>query len=128
MLRVQKSLLDPRQADESMKPELRPLAAAEIDVRKNHGTINVTLAGVILGASVSELRAFLQDVACFRATDWSLQLEALRVISAKGLRVLVQFARVLRSRGYRLKIEKVNPELYATLNELKLLHEFEWLD
>ena len=128
MLRVQKSLLDTKTAGEKMPAELNPLAVAEIAVRKNHGVIKVTLAGVILGASVSELRAFLKDVAGFRATDWSLQLEALRVISAKGLRVLLQFARVLHSRGYRLKIEKVNPELYATLRELKLLREFEWLD
>ncbi len=128
MLRVRKPLLTLGQEIEEIPTELRPFAAAEIAVRRNHGTIKIVLEGVILDGSVREMRAFLKDVASFRATNWSLQLEALRVISTKGLRVLVQFSRVLRARGYRLTIANLHSQVYTTLQELNLLQEFDWLD
>jgi len=128
MLHVKMPLLTSEQEANAIRPELRPYATAEIAVRKNRGTIKITLEGVILGASAKELQAFLKDVAGFRATKWSLQLEALRVISTNGLRRLVQFARMLRTRGYGLKIENIHSNVYATLQELQLLQEFDWPD
>lgn len=128
MLRVRKSLSSPAQTAANIQPELQPFATAEIAVQKQRGTITIVLEGVILGESTKELRAFLRDVACFRATQWRLQLQALRVISVNGLRQLVQLARVLRRRGQALRIDGIHQNVYTTLQELKLVREFEWLD
>ncbi len=128
MLHVRMPLLTSAQEARAIRPELQPYATAEIAVRKNRGTIKIALEGVIVGASTEELQAFLKDVASFRATNWRLQLEGLRVISTKGLRLLVQFARMLRTRGYGLKIENIHANIYTTLQELQLLQEFEWPD
>ncbi|MEK7729727.1 MAG: STAS domain-containing protein [candidate division KSB1 bacterium] len=128
MLRVRKSLLASAPKAEALQPELRPFATAEIAVRKNQGTITIILEGVILGESAKELQTFLRDVASFRATHWSVRMAALRVMSANGLRQLVQFSRVLQRRGYKLRVENIHRQVYTTLQELKLLREFEWLD
>jgi anti-anti-sigma factor len=128
MLRVRKPLLIFEQELEKIPTELRPFAAAEIAVRRNCGAITLALEGVILDNSVNELQAFLKDVSCFRATNWNLQMEALRVISTKGLRVLVQFSRVLRGRGHKLTIANIHRQVYTTMQELRLVHEFDWRD
>ncbi len=128
MLRVRKPLFISEQETQALRPELQPFASAEIAVRKNRGTIKIALEGVILGASTNELRDFLKDVSSFRAATWILQMEALRVMSTRGLRLLVQFSRLLRGRGYGLKIESIHTNVYTTLRELRLLQEFEWPD
>ncbi len=128
MLRVRKSLLTSAQAAANIQPEFRPFAIAEIAVQKDRGTVTIALEGVILGESVKELQAFLRDVACFRATQWRLQLQALHVISNNGLRQLVQLAHLLQRRGQTLRIDNIHQNVYTTLQELKLVHEFEWLD
>ena len=128
MLRVRKSLFAGASSAVSIQPELQPFATAEIAVRKDKGRIKIALQGAILGESAKELRAFLRDVASFRATQWCLEMQALRVISVAGLRQLVQFSRAIQRRGYKLRVENIHQNVYTTLRELQLLHEFEWLD
>lgn len=128
MLRVRKSLFAGASSAVSIQPELQPFATAEIAVRKDKGRIKIALQGAILGESAKELRAFLHDVASFRATQWCLEMQALRVISVAGLRQLVQFSRAIQRRGYKLRVENIHQNVYTTLRELQLLHEFEWLD
>ena len=128
MLRVRKSLFAGASSVVSIQPELQPFATAEIAVRKDKGRIKIALQGAILGESAKELRAFLRDVASFRATQWCLEMQALRVISVAGLRQLVQFSRAIQRRGYKLRVENIHQNVYTTLRELQLLHEFEWLD
>lgn len=128
MLRVRMPLFTSAQEARAVRPELQPYATAEIAVHKEHGTIKIVLEGVIIGTSAKELRAFLKDVASFRATVWKIELANLRVISAKGLRILVNFSRLLQSRGAGLKIENLHNNIYTTLQELNLLQEFEWPD
>lgn len=128
MLRVRKSLFAGASSAVSIQPELQPFATAEIAVRKDKGRIKIALQGAILGESAKELRVFLRDVASFRATQWCLEMQALRVISVAGLRQLVQFSRAIQRRGYKLRVENIHQNVYMTLRELRLLHEFEWLD
>lgn len=128
MLSVRMPLFTSEPEAREIRPELRPYATAEIAVHKEHGTIKIVLEGVIIGASAKELREFLKDVASFRATSWTIELANLRVISAKGLRILVNFSRVLQKRGAGLRVEKIHNNVYTTLQELDLLQEFEWPD
>lgn len=126
MLCVRKPLYTANQVMQKIRPELRPFASAEIAVRKNHGSIKIALEGVILGDGANELGDFLRDVSSFRASVWTLRMEKLYVISTRGLRQLVRLARRLRGRGCGLVIQSIHGNVYTTLQELKLLREFEW--
>jgi len=127
MLNVEMQLASP-EACSRIPPHLVPVAKAEVDFQGDRKQVRVTLKGVIEGESVNALRRFLKDVSSFRATKWILQMENLQVLSGRGIQMLVKFSRIIRKRGHAVEIHGMHKNLYATLEELEVLKEFQIAD
>ena len=118
-------------SDRGLRPdttEARPVAAVEISVKGKHQHVNIDLKGAIAGENTPAFLEFLKAVSSFVGTHWTLQMKDLRVLSLQGICHLVQFAEFLHQRGYQLEICSVHRNVYATLQELNLVHTFAWAD
>jgi len=128
MLHVEMPLSSSDKNDKNVPAELLPVASAEIDFNDGEKSVHITLKGVIEGNSTSRLRQFLKDLTSFRANKWTLQMKDLMVLSNRGLRVLLQFARIIRKRGFLVEIVGIHKNIHVTLQDLNLTHEFGWTD
>ncbi len=97
-----------------------------LDFNRKRKRVEVRLEGTILSEHVDALRDFLKNVIDFPGNRWGLELEDLEVISLRGLRVLVKFAKVLRRRGDEVEIKSIQPSVFSTLRELKWCEHFAW--
>ncbi|MCG8606752.1 hypothetical protein MJD09_17430 [bacterium] len=88
--------------------------------------VNVRLEGVILGEQVNMLRTFLAKIKDHVGDEWLLLLEDLHVISHRGLRVILEFAKVIRQRGYEVEIKSIQMGVLAVFLELDLCQYFKW--
>jgi anti-anti-sigma factor len=112
----------------SEKAGVNPVAAVEVDVRGKDKFVNIHLKGAIAGENAVTLFEFLKAVSLFVGTRWTLQMKDLNILSMQGLQHLVQFAQILRARGYRLEVLGVHRNVYTTLQDLKAVHAFAWAD
>ena len=101
-------------------------ATVILDFNRRWKRVEVRLEGTILSEHLNALRDFLKNVTDFPGNQWTLQLEDLEVISLRGLRVLLKFAKVIRQRGYEVEMKSLQPSLLATLLELNLCEYFAW--
>ena len=105
-----------------------PVAAVEIDVRGRDKIVNIQLKGAIAGENTVTFFEFLKAVSLFVGTRWTLQMKDLSILSMQGIQHLVQFAQLLRKRGYRLEVLGVHRNVYTTLQDLKAVSAFAWAD
>src|SRR5262245_2713811 len=124
ILHIRMPLLPAEKLYPSFPQELLPVGMVEIEAAGKQVVIILALGGAIMNESVPLLRQFLRDVSSFRAENWILQMENLQVISLRGMRVLLQFARILRSRGFGLRVDSIQPSVLATIRELDFMHAF----
>ncbi|MGH7492522.1 MAG: STAS domain-containing protein [bacterium] len=110
------------------KAGIDPVAAVEIDVRGNDKFVNIQLKGAIAGENAVTFFEFLKAVSLFVGTRWTLQMKDLSILSMQGIQHLVQFAQILRARGYRLEVVGVHRNVYTTLQDLKAVNAFAWTD
>ena len=104
-----------------------PTAAVILDFNSRHKLVEVRLAGaIILGEHLAALRDFLKNVTYFPGNKWALQLEKVNVISLRGLRVLIKFAKIIRQRGYAVEMKSIHPALHDTLLAFKWCGYFVW--
>lgn len=108
--------------------DLHAMAAVEINVLGKNKHVNIRLQGAIAGENAAALLDFLKAVSYFVGTHWTLHMKDLKVLSMQGVRHLVHFAEVLRTRGHRLEVRSVHRNVYATLEDLKVMRAFAWAD
>ncbi len=101
-------------------------ASVDLSYNRKRRAIHLTLHGVMIGANAAALHKFLRVVAHLAAAQWALQMRDVEVISLRGIRHLMHFAKTLRTRGGKLKILGIHPNVYATLRDLNLLSALGW--
>lgn len=109
-----------------LNPNLRPTAGVSMEVKEGERRVQITLRGVICGASVDSMLEFLRSTSSFVGSKWSLQMKDLLVLSGRGMKALARFAKYLRRRGCVVEVAGINQNLYATMKELKIAHAFAW--
>jgi anti-anti-sigma factor len=119
MTEIRKSLVTDSAATTAM-------VAATLDFSRRHKSVTVRLEGTILSEHAAALRDFLRNLSYFRGTSWKLELKNLAVISLRGLRVLVKFAREIQRRGYQVEITSIQPAIVATFLEMGVYELFGW--
>lgn len=88
----------------------------------------IVLQGAITGESASALMGFLLKVASSPVAQWTIDMRGLVLLSASGLRHLIQFANARRRHGAALRVVGIHENVYATLLDLDLLGLFAWAD
>ncbi len=128
MLQIIQKLAASTCVDNCAQTDFLPVAVVDVDFKGEQKNVNITLRGVIAGASVAALNEFLKNVSCFPGNRWTLQMKDLRIVSERGLRKLVRFASILRRRGFALEIQEIHQNIYAILQDLNLVQHFGWAD
>jgi hypothetical protein len=122
MLQVTMPLVHSTPEEQSLSSELLPTASVVFASNGGQKTVDIMLKGVIAGASTTALHKFLKAVSLFPGNRWTLQMQDLKIISERGIRKLLQFAAIIRQRGFALEIQGIHRNVYANLQELKLVH------
>lgn len=112
----------------TVSSNLTPAAGVRMEVKEGERRVQITLKGVICGASVDSMLEFLRSASSFMGSKWSLQMNDLLVLSGRGMRALVRFVKHQRRRGYVVEVAGINQNLYATMKEMKLAHAFAFAD
>ncbi len=128
MLQITLPLAATSAAQLATNAELLPMAGLTMEVKGNERRVNITLKGVVCGASADTMRHFLQDAAEFMGTKWCLQMKDLLVLSGRAMKTLVSFAKHLRRRGFEVEVHGINENLYTVMKEQKIAHVFAWPD
>ncbi len=128
MLQIDMPLAAAAAKMETISPNLFPSAGVRMEFKEGERRVNITLKGVICGASVDSLLEFLRSVSAFVGNKWSVQMNELLVLSGRGMKALARFAKHMRQRGCVVEVQGVNQNLYSTMKELKLAQAFTWAD
>jgi len=115
-------------ATEAINASLMPSAGVSMEFKEGERRVNITLKGVICGASADSLSEFLRNASALVGNKWSLQMSELLVLSGRGMKGLARFAHHMRQRGCVVEVRGVNRNLYSTMKELKLAQAFAWAD
>jgi hypothetical protein len=128
MMQITRLLADSSSWNSSAASELLPAATLSLGVNGDLKSVNIVLEGAIVGTSTKALNKFFREVACLPGNRWTLQMKHLRLLSLRGIQSLVRFAKNLRRRGFALEVRGVHRNVYASLKDLNLVHEFGWAD
>ncbi len=128
MLQIALPLAATNAAQLAANSELAPMAGLTMEVKGGERRVNITLKGVICGASADTLLQFLQGASAFTGNKWCLQMKDLLVLSGRGIKTLISFAKHLGWRGFKVEVLGINQNLFAAMNELKLAQAFAWPD
>jgi anti-anti-sigma factor len=112
----------------SVNSEYLPVASLNFDFNGCQKCVKIILEGAIAGKSAVALGDFLKNVASIPATRWMLQMKDLEILSRRGIRHLIQFAKIIRRRGLPLEIQGVHPNVHAILQDLNLTQVFGYID
>jgi len=103
-----------------------PVACVEVDYQWSQPAVAVSLKGVIWGERAESLSRFLEAVASLHGNQWILRMDELDVVSRRGIEVLVEFSARIRQRGFVLKVLGIHESVFITLQEMNVLHAFDW--
>lgn len=114
--------------EERTGSELAPLAHFEMKEMATQKLGKIVLQGAIAGPSAAALSCFLEAIASYPVTRWTIDMKNLPVLSLGGLCLLSGFAKTLHRRGMVLEVCGVHRRVYANLQHLNLVHLFAWAD
>ena len=100
--------------------------AATLNFSRRTKHVTLRLEGTILSEHTGALRDFLQNLSYFRGTKWTVELENLDVISMRALKVLVQFAKIIRGRGFDLEVANIQASVLAAFLDSGIHEHFNW--
>jgi anti-anti-sigma regulatory factor len=100
--------------------------AATLEFTPRKKLVTLRLEGTILGEHTAALRDFLRNLSYFPGNKWTLELENLAVISMRALKVLVQFAKIVRRRGYDVEIANIQASVLAAFLDSGIHEHFNW--
>jgi anti-anti-sigma regulatory factor len=128
MLQINVPLAKSAAQTEVLDPSLMPCAGVRMELKAGERRVDITLKGVICGASADSLLEFLRSASALVGNKWSLQMSELLVLSSRGMKTLALFAKHMRRRGCTVEVQGVNQNLYAAMKEMKLARAFAWTD
>ena len=100
--------------------------ATEISWTRQQDQVLVTLQGIIAGEKTAVLQQTLKSLLQHQEQSWMVDMTHLQVLSLRGVRILAKFARILRKRGWELRVQGENLPLYFMLKEMNLDGLFSW--
>ena len=124
MLQISMPLAFSPSLGSAIPPGFEPVATVIVEANGSEKVVSITLQGTIVGESAGSLLDFLKAVSHFIADRWTLHMKELKILSAQGIRHLMQFSTMLRQKGIALEVMDIHPNVDATLQALKLDRTF----